>query len=398
LRASEVQRRALLQGLMDMDGTVDRCLGKASWCTTSPVLRDGFLELLATLGVKSVASHKVAKIGGRVIGDAWNVHFTADFPLFRLQRKACLLRTGKRRGVHKRRYIEAVRPVPSVPVRCIAVDAPSHLFLAGRSMIPTHNSTIAARIALGQARQRRRVLYGAWEMSAEETSELMAVMSLAEENVCVSRRQLQIGASEEMICAVEARAKEIDKVVRYIPNPFQHSGKETNGENLDIVQHLIEDSGADVFIADLWDRCLVDDSPSEIQQALWRQQAICEGTKCHGILLQQQRLKDVEVRADKRPTREGIKGTSAWVDVADTILGVYRPAQWKNVPDDMIVVDVLKQRYAPWPLSVELEWNPDLAWFGRGTSVPYDRPSEREGPDAMDSFSGGGKKSKRHHG
>ncbi|CAN5832059.1 hypothetical protein BH24ACT15_BH24ACT15_33490 [soil metagenome] len=38
------------------------------------------------------------------------------------------------------RFIVDVRPAPSVPVRCIQVDSPSHLYLAGKGMIPTHNS------------------------------------------------------------------------------------------------------------------------------------------------------------------------------------------------------------------------------------------------------------------
>ncbi len=38
--------------------------------------------------------------------------------------------------------VDAVRPVPSVPVRCVQVDNDSHLYLAGRGMIPTHNSTL----------------------------------------------------------------------------------------------------------------------------------------------------------------------------------------------------------------------------------------------------------------
>ncbi len=262
-------------------------------------------------------------------------------------------------------------------------------------------STLACRIALGQARRKRRVLYGAWEMTAAESTELLAVMSLAEEGVDVSRTLLQTGADklrpdqrerlQVMTEAVLERAEQIGRYVRFVPNPFQRAGKESNGENLDIIQHLIEDLGADVFIADLWERCLVDDDPSEIQQALYRQQAICEATGCHGLLLQQQRLKDVEARADRRPTREGIKGTSAWVDIGDAILGSYRPSQWKAVPDDLMVVDVLKQRYAPWPLSVELAWDPDRAWFGNGTSVPYDQPSGREGPSEIDAFTSGKK-------
>ncbi len=39
--------------------------------------------------------------------------------------------------------VEAVRAVISVPVRCVQVDNDDHLYLAGESMIPTHNSTLA---------------------------------------------------------------------------------------------------------------------------------------------------------------------------------------------------------------------------------------------------------------
>jgi len=35
-----------------------------------------------------------------------------------------------------------VRRIDSVPVRCVQVDSDDHLYLAGRSMIPTHNSTL----------------------------------------------------------------------------------------------------------------------------------------------------------------------------------------------------------------------------------------------------------------
>jgi replicative DNA helicase len=38
--------------------------------------------------------------------------------------------------------ISAVRRVGSVPVRCVQVDNAAHLYLAGRGMVPTHNSTL----------------------------------------------------------------------------------------------------------------------------------------------------------------------------------------------------------------------------------------------------------------
>jgi replicative DNA helicase len=45
------------------------------------------------------------------------------------------------------RYVVDVRPVASVPVRCVQVDAADHLYLAGRSMVPTHNSTLGLDFA-----------------------------------------------------------------------------------------------------------------------------------------------------------------------------------------------------------------------------------------------------------
>ena len=38
--------------------------------------------------------------------------------------------------------LNAVRRVGSVPVRCVEVDDAAHLYLAGRGMVPTHNSTL----------------------------------------------------------------------------------------------------------------------------------------------------------------------------------------------------------------------------------------------------------------
>ncbi len=38
--------------------------------------------------------------------------------------------------------VAEVRRLPSVPVRCVEVDNPTHLYLAGPAMVPTHNSTL----------------------------------------------------------------------------------------------------------------------------------------------------------------------------------------------------------------------------------------------------------------
>lgn len=58
-------------------------------------------------------------------------------------------------------YLESILPVSEkIKMQCIQVDSPSHQYLAGTSMIPTHNSELAAAIAL-------YLLYADNEPSAE---------------------------------------------------------------------------------------------------------------------------------------------------------------------------------------------------------------------------------------
>jgi hypothetical protein len=48
-------------------------------------------------------------------------------------------------------YITNIEPTESVPMRCITVDSPNSLYLCGKTMIPTHNTTVLVALALYQA-------------------------------------------------------------------------------------------------------------------------------------------------------------------------------------------------------------------------------------------------------
>lgn len=152
LRASHDQRLALLQGLMDTDGSAYSSQSGTTACefaTTSAALRDGVMELLRSLGFKPSCAAKRAMLAGKDHGEAYRVTFTAfaDQRPFRLERKLARLRARPATSPRSQfRQIVGVDPVESVPVRCIAVDTPSHLFLAGEGMVPTHNTTEAAGI------------------------------------------------------------------------------------------------------------------------------------------------------------------------------------------------------------------------------------------------------------
>jgi replicative DNA helicase len=149
LRASESQRRALLAGLLDTDGTVT-AYGSVQFAVTSRRLAEDFRELVITLGYRCGWSEKPVRGRSTASSTAYTVTFTTDDHVFRLSRKSELhqeRRLGPSGPKTRRRYIRDVRPVPSRPVRCIQVDASDHLYLASRSMIPTHNSTLALDLA-----------------------------------------------------------------------------------------------------------------------------------------------------------------------------------------------------------------------------------------------------------
>lgn len=248
-------------------------------------------------------------------------------------------------------------------------------------------STIMARMALGMARQKRRILYGVWEMKGNMTLELLAAMSLAYSRERFHMKQTEGGLTDNELIQVEKRATSIAHYIRFLENPFARRRGETrkggNERNLDLIQHYIAQSGCDVFVADLWARCLVELKPEDEVLALQRQQAMLDELKVHGILVHQQLTKGESVRSDKRPTKAGAKGSAIWTEAPDTIIGVHRPGAHKAVDDNVIELIVLKQRYGKCPQSIEFDWDGDTGLLVNGRTVAFD---VGEGESGLDTF------------
>jgi replicative DNA helicase len=149
LRSSFLQRLALVQGLIDSDGSVNGH-GAYLFSNVNKQLVDDFIELAVSLGCATQVHRRQRMRAGRSCQEAWEVTVPTELPLARLPRKALRARRHwKREQVS--RYIVDVRPVTTQPVRCVQVDSSDHLYLAGRSMIPTHNSTLALDLARAAA-------------------------------------------------------------------------------------------------------------------------------------------------------------------------------------------------------------------------------------------------------
>ena len=151
LRASVEQRRELLRGLADTDGSMYGRNGRAvQICSSFPRLAQGITELVRTLGYRPRPRSRETwykKNGARKrCLDSHKIEFTTYEPenVFTFKRKIDVIKRGadtaERKSQVNSRFIVAIKPVDSVPVRCIQVDDAFGMFLCGEGMIPTHNS------------------------------------------------------------------------------------------------------------------------------------------------------------------------------------------------------------------------------------------------------------------
>ena len=157
LRASVDQRLALLQGLLDTDGSITK-IGLCRFVTVLKPLALDVAELIQSLGFKATVKESESFYTYKGQKLRANNKFVVSFspgsviPVFRLERKLAIQQSLKPVALRaRRRQIVAIDPVDSVPVRCIAVDNSSHLYLAGKSFVPTHNTFPGGHLTIAGA-------------------------------------------------------------------------------------------------------------------------------------------------------------------------------------------------------------------------------------------------------
>lgn len=138
--ASLSQRTALIQGLMDTDGTVsDR--GNFCYATTSKQLADDVARLVTSLGtIASINEITIDYEGEDYLSyrvsfspSPYVEYFSTDYHKKRIAQK-------RAKHTDKYWYIRDIESAPTVPSQCIQVEGGR--YLAGESLIPTHNSTL----------------------------------------------------------------------------------------------------------------------------------------------------------------------------------------------------------------------------------------------------------------
>ncbi len=173
LRGAESQRRALLAGLLDTAGAVSPT-GCISLDVGSARMALGVEELLVGLGYRCASTAEPAQGARGPCHGGGTVTFSTDDAVFRLEHKRLAHKEHVARSVGSPdlpagRLITGVRAVTSVPVRCVQVDNVEHLYLVSRSLVPTHNSTLALDFARAAAiKNSQAAVIFSLEMSRSE--------------------------------------------------------------------------------------------------------------------------------------------------------------------------------------------------------------------------------------
>ena len=156
LQGSIYQRMELLRGLMDTDGYVSKA-GQCEFTQKNKALSLQVLELVRSLGYKATITEKAARCDGKDCGNVYRIMFFADreHPCFKLKRKAARLKE-KLSDRMKAKSIVNITPIDICPSKCIMVDDPSHLYLAGDGFTATHNTGFSAALAWALALWYRR--------------------------------------------------------------------------------------------------------------------------------------------------------------------------------------------------------------------------------------------------
>jgi hypothetical protein len=179
LRSSYEDRLELLRGLMDTDGSVTKNTRSFEFYQKNYDLILQVVELLSTLGIKSNIRH-------RKIKDNYyhTISFTTEEQVFNLQRKLNNVDSQRSTRIQEsRHYIHKIEKVDSVPVACIQVDSKDHLFLCGKTFIPTHNSTTVVSYLLHYAVFNDNVNIGILANKAATARELLDRLQTAYENL-----------------------------------------------------------------------------------------------------------------------------------------------------------------------------------------------------------------------
>jgi replicative DNA helicase len=361
LRASWKQRLELLQGVMDSAGAltadgVEVCLADRS-------LAEKVWELVCSLGHKArpIRQNPVRTADGR-IEDAWAFAWTPVDPVFRLPQSADELARRARledSSEATRRAIVGISEVRSVPTRCISVDSPNHLFLAGDSMIPTHNTSFGLGMAAHAGMvERKPVLFFSLEMShLELTSRLLC----AEAKVDSSRLRngKLLDADWEKIHRAIGSLAEAPIYIDDNPNTtimeIRSKARRLKAKEGDLGLVVVD------YLQLMTGRSSAESRQVEVAEMSRGLKILARELHCPVVALSQL-SRNLESRGDKRPMLADLRESGSLEQDADVVMFLYRDEIYNPDSADKGIAEVIVAKHRNGPTGIT-----NLAFLDRYT-------------------------------
>jgi replicative DNA helicase len=272
----------------------------------------------------------------------------------RLQRPvACAVPVGAGRspsaaGAERRDSvgIEAIRRVASVPVRCITVDSPNHLYLAGETMIPTHNTSFGLGMAAHAALYANKpALVFSLEMGNLELSQRMLC---AEARIDSSRVRTGRLAEDDWNRISQAIGRLASAPIWIDDNPnltvmeIRAKARRLKSQVGDLGMIVVD------YLQLMTGRGSAENRQVEVSEMSRGLKILARELECPVVALSQL-SRQLEMRADKRPMLADLRESGSIEQDADVVMFLYRDDVYNPDSPDRGQAEVIVSKHRNGP-------------------------------------------------
>jgi replicative DNA helicase len=351
LRASADQRLALLQGLLDTDGSVVSARSGPRVAVTTPDLElaGQIHELACSLGQAPTPVHAEQVVQPQGSALVHRVEWAPTMQVFRLARKAAALGDPGGSSSDRHQAIVSITPTGSVPVRCITVDAPSSLYLAGRSMVVTHNTAFALGMATHAALESHRpVLFFSLEMSKIELTQRIVCAEARVDSTRVRNGRL-VEADWNKIAHATGRLAEAPLWIDDNPNvtvmEIRSKARRLKSRVGDLGLIVVD------YLQLMTGRSSAENRQVEVSE-MSRQLKILARELETPVVALSQLSRGLEMRQDKRPVLADLRESGSIEQDADVVMFIYRDEVYHADSADRGTAEIIVAKHRNGPTGI----------------------------------------------
>lgn len=343
LRASVKQRSALLEGVMDSLGGVDEATGELSVEVDEPSFAGQLHELVCSLGCRPT-------VAGSADGSR-RITWYSTHPVFRLPRKVAQAERAPAPADerHAHRAIVAVAPVPTVPTRCITVDSPSSLYLAGPAMIPTHNTAFALGMATHAALDTHRpVMFFSLEMSQVELTQRIVCAEARVDSTRVRNGKL---AESDWGKIAHATGRLAEAPIWIDDNPnvtvmeIRSKARRLKSRVGDLGMIVVD------YLQLMTGRSNAENRQVEVSEMSRQLKILARELECPVVALSQL-SRQLEMRQDKRPVLADLRESGSIEQDADVVMFIYRDEVYHADSADRGTAEIIVSKHRNGPTGI----------------------------------------------